>query len=847
MPTSLKILGSLILILAVLAAGLWGFWAWFSRQALPKTSGDLTFAGLREPVEIIRDEFGVPHIYARNAHDLFFGLGLTHAQERFWQMEFERRTAAARLSEIFGETTLETDIYLRHFDFVDATTQAYALLDDTSRSVVDAYTEGVNAYISGRKPAQLGLEFSLLGVQGVNFEIEPWTPVDAMIWGEMLVFDQSDRLRSELRNLDLLFAVGETRYLDFRPPYREDRPVIIPTEELASRLPGNPTAVRLPGLGPAEQRYLAGLLQRMDRLELGPAQLAHLGLTGSSGSNSFAVSGKLTTTGMPMLANDPHMSVNMPALWFEVGLHCLEKTPECPYNLRGFSLPGVPVVLIGHNDRIAWGLTNASFDAEDVFIERINPQNPDQYEVNGAWVDMDIRREEIKVRGRAEPVVIFIRSTRNGLVASDRMIDQKPFAYESDQPQPFALSYAWTALGPVQSVRAGLMLNRAQNWDDFLAAAQYFEAGKQNWLYADVDGNIGYVMPGKVPVRAGGDGTLPVPGWNDDFRWTGFIPFEQAPKILNPAEGFIATANNPQVRAEVYPYLLGVFHDRGQRAERITEMLQNDLDGITQEDMIAVQTDNKSLSAEEIIPYLKGLNFSTPEMETARNTLLNWDAQMTMDSSEAALFNLFWVQLIQAIYADEIPENRMPTGESYTSDYVAALLEKPQDLWWDDLTTPDVVETRDDILQRAFESAYLQGVEDFGRDVSQWQWGNLHQITFRNATLGSSGIALIENIFNRGPFPVNGSESVIQKTCWNAQDPYQVTCIPALRQVIDLSDLSNSKMIHSVGQSGHPMDAHYGDFIDDWRFFRYHPNNWTRTEAESGPHSILVLQPTGQD
>jgi penicillin amidase len=847
MSKFIKIFGSLVLILALLAVGLWGFWAWFSRQALPKTSGSLAAAGLHAPVEIVRDAYDVPHIYAHDAHDLFYALGYTHAQERFWQMEFERRTAAGRLSEILGDATLETDIYLRHFGFVESTSQAYQLLDDVSRASVDAYADGVNAYISERKPAQLGLEFALLGLQGVDFEIEPWTPVDAMIWGEMLIFDQSDRLRSELRNLDLLFAVGETRYLDFLPPYREDRPVIIPTEEMGSGQEETPLAGVLTEMGSGEISYLANLLQHMDRLELGPAQLADLGLMGGAGSNSFAVSGALAVTGTPMLANDPHMSVNMPALWYEVGLHCLEKTSECPYNLRGFSLPGVPVILIGHNDRIAWGLTNAYFDAEDVFIEHINPQNPNQYEVNGEWVDMDIRREEIQVRGRTEPVVIFVRTTRNGLVASDRMVDQKPFAYEDDQLQLYALSYAWTALGPVQSVRAGLMLNRAQNWEDFLAAAQYFEAGKQNWLYADVDGNIGYVMPGKVPIRAGGDGMLPVPGWNDDYRWTGFIPFEQAPKVFNPSQGFIVTGNNPQLRAEDYPFLLGVIHDRGQRAERITEMLQADTDGITQEDMIAIQTDNKSLSAEEIIPYLKGLSFSTPEMETARNTLLNWDAQMTMDSSDAALFNMFWVQLIRGIYADEIPENRLPTGESYTSDYVATLLESPQDLWWDDITTPDVVETRDDILIRAFETAYLQGVDELGRDLTQWQWGDLHQITFRNATLGSSGIALIENIFNRGPFPVNGSESVVQKTCWNAQDPYQVTCIPALRQVIDLGDLSNSLMVHSVGQSGHPMDAHYDDFIDDWRLFRYHPSNWTREQAESGAHSTLVLQPDGQE
>ncbi len=840
MSRTLKVLGVIVLIIAILAVSLWGVWTWFTRQAIPKRSGTLKVTGLSQPVDIVRDANGVPHIYAQTAEDLFFAQGFVHAQERFWQMEFQRRTAAGRLSEIFGETTLETDKYLRHFGFARLTELSYQLLDPDSRRVVDAYTAGVNAYIQDRSPSRLGLEFGFLGLQGVDINIEPWTPVDSMIWSEMLIFDQSDQLRSELRDMEMLATLGEDRYMDLRPEYRADRPVIIPSEELDYLGASQPAPVNL---GKAEIAYLTSLLQRMERLELGPAQLADLGLGSSSGSNSFVVGGDLTSTGMPFLANDPHMSVNMPALWYEIQMQCAEKTEDCPYNFRGFSLPGVPGILIGYNDRIAWGLTNAAFDAEDVFIERINPANPDQYEVNGAWVDMEVRREEIKVRGQDNPEVIFVRSTRNGVVATDGMISWKPFTYENGQPQPYALSYAWTALQPVQSIRAVLQVIKAQNYEEFVDALRYFEAGKQNWLYADVDGNIGYVMPGNVPLRAGGDGSLPVPGWNDDYIWTGYIPYEQAPRAYNPEQGFIATANNPQVVAADYPYLLGIFQDRGQRAERITEMIQGDTDGITIEDMIAIQTDNKSISAEEIIGYLKGLEFSDPAMESARNSLLNWDAQMTMDSPEAALFNIFWVHLLYGIYADDLPEAQIPRGESFSADYVSALLPQPEAGWWDDRTTADKVETRDDILVRSFEAAYQEGTQNYGSDWTKWRWGDLHTITFRNATLGRSGIGLIENIFNRGPFPTNGSELVIQKTCWSVQIPYEVGCIPALRQVVDLGDLSNTRLIHSVGQSGHPMDSTYDNFIDDWANFRYHSANWTREEAEAGRHSLLVLEP----
>ena len=840
MSKTVKRLGISLAVLAVIALALGGGFYWFTRQAHPDTDGRLQVSGLIQPVEIVRDEYGVAHIYASTPEDLFFAQGYVHAQERFWQMEFQRRTASGRLSEIFGQTTLATDRYLRHFGFYDLTRQSYEMLGDEARRVVDAYTAGVNAYISAREPAQLGLEFALLGLQGVKIEIEPWTPVDAMIWAEMMIYDQASRL-DELDNIDLLAAVGEQGYADLNPAYRPDRPVIVPTEDLGKTTRLN--SARPAGLGAAELDYLLALRAAWVDRQPVPPELAGLGFGLLGGSNSFAVSGSRTVSGKPLLANDPHMSVNAPALWYEIGMHCVEKSPACIYNFRGFSLPGVPGVLIGHNDRIAWGLTNASFDAEDVFVERLNPENPNQYQVNGEWVDMHVRREEIKVRGQDGPVVVLVRSTRNGVLASDFMTDQDQFAYDRGDLQLYALSYAWTALQPIRSVEAVLGVLRAQNWDEFSEALRLFDAGKQNWLYADVDGNIGYIMPGKVPIRAGGDGSLPVPGWNDDYIWTGFIPYEELPRTFNPAQGFIATANNPQVRAKDYPYLINTSQDRGQRAQRISELIQNDPDGVSLEDMILIQTDNLSLSALEIIPYLEDLRFDDPLVGLGRDRLLTWDVQMTMDSPEAALFNIFWARLLAATFHDQLPASRYPSGQHQDSDAVYYLLQQPDSQWWDDLATPEHTESRDDILVKAFQEAYAEGVEKLGADVGKWRWGELHTIYYQHATLGRSGIGLIENIFNRGPFPTHGSESVVQKTCWSAVNPYQVSCIPALRQVIDLSDLSNSRMIHSLGQSGHPMHPQYDHFIDAWRTFEYHPSNWLRLQAEAGDHDLLVLEP----
>lgn len=830
-------------VVAVLGVVLFGSWRWFSRQAIPKTEGTLSVPGLSAPVDIVRDEFGVAHIYATNTEDLFFAEGYTHAQERFWQMEFQRRTASGRLSEIFGDTTLETDRYLRHFGFRQSTEEAYAMLDDESRRAIDAYAAGVNAYIADRSPSQLGLEFALLGLQGTDITIEPWTPVDSMIWAYMMIFDQGNQPNGDVDVANEIGYMGRERYEDLQPPYRDDRPTIIQSSELdyLGALDSSPLAQ----LSNDELQYLVDAGRQNPTLGAMPEQLVRIISPYGSGSNSFAVGGAMTDTGLPYLANDPHMGVNMPALWYEVGMHCVEKTAECPYEFRGFSLPGVPGILIGHNDRIAWGLTNAYFDAEDVFIERINPDNPNQYEVDGEWVDMELRREEIRVQGQEEPVVFNVRETRNGVIASDSQVDASRFGANDEGTQPYALSFAWTALEPVQSVRAIHMINRAQNWDDFLKAAQYFDAGKQNLLYADVDGNIGYVMPGKVPIRAGGDGTVPVPGWNDNFRWTGYIPFDRLPQVFNPEQGFIVTANNPQVRAEDYPYFLSAVHDMGQRAARITNLIEGDVAPITIPDMVAIQTDVGSLSALELIPYLQGLTISDPETAAARDLLVRWGGQMHKDSQESALYNLFWVRLMANTYNDELPSDYFPDGGDASADSMYWLMQDPQNAWWDDARTADVVEDRDAVLLRSLTEAIADGKAQLGDDMSKWRWGDLHLITFQNATLGSSGIGIIENIFNRGPFPTSGSESVPSKTCWNANVGYEVRCIPALRQIIDLSNLDNSLMVQSVGQSGHPMDKHYDDQIDLWLNFEYHPSNWSRETAEAGPHELLTLQPAG--
>ncbi len=838
-----KIVVGILVAVVVIAIVLFVVFRWFTTQALPKTRGTVQVQGVTAPIEIVRDEYGVAHIYADTSYDLFFGQGYVHAQERFWQMEFQRRVAAGRLSEFFGDATLETDRYLRHFGFPELAQQDYDNLDSVAKATIDAYTDGVNAYIKDRSPAQLGLEFGLISLMGAEVKVEPWTPVSSLSWVYMMILDQSGLggTAEDILNADLLNAVGQEKYADLFHAFREDRPVIIPTEELQKmNIPtvskdADPLAYHF-GLQVPDQTALARALIQ--------TPLAAVGLGLNGGSNSFVISGDKTTTGNPILANDTHMLIQAPSLFYEVGLHCREKSEACPIELRGFSLAGIAGILIGHNDRIAWGLTNAAFDAEDVFIEKVNPENPDQYEVNGEWVDMGIRQEEIWVSGQTEPELLTVRTTRHGIVASDAMIDPLEYNLGSDLPDPYAIVYAATTLQPIRSLQAVFDVNLAQDWDEFYEALRLFDAGKQNWLYADVDGNIGLITPGLVPIRANGDGTLPVPGWNDDYAWTGYIPYEDMPKTLNPEKGFVVTANQPQVSAEDYPYNLGLRQDRGQRAQEVNRCLAAVSGSIAIEDVMACQTDNRSLNAQEVIPYLQSLQLSEAAA-AARDRLLAWDTAMDMESGEAVIYNYFWRELQAQIFHDQLPERHWPHGGTGIADVVYFILQDPASEWWDDVST-GTVEDRDTILASSFEVGFAQAVEDLGDDVDKWRWGELHTIVFDHPTLGQTGISLIDNIFNAGPYETGGSALVPQNTAWDPlSGNFEVAWIPHIREVIDLGNLSNSWMIHQLGQSGHPMSDQYDNMADKWRFFEYIPTNWDREDAEAGKSRLLTLEPAG--
>jgi len=841
---------SILVILGLLAGLLPGvIIPSLAKRSFPQTSGELQLSELNAPVQIYRDGMGIAHIYASTRHDLFFAQGYVHAQERFWQMDFWRHIGSARLSEMFGKSQLKTDSFLRTLGWRQLAEQEYAMLSPESKALLDDYAAGVNAYLQGRQPVEVSLEYAILtGLLNRSYQIEPWTPVHSLTWAKAMAWDLRGNMGAEIERAILLKTFSPQQVDELFPPYPGDHPTIVGDTSADS---GQATPAASLPVSPAES---AALEQAAANLQaLNPV----LGKGGAGiGSNSWVIGGDRTVSGKPLLANDPHLGIQMPSIWFQIGLHCAPKTADCPYEVAGFSFAGVPGVVIGHNERIAWGFTNLGPDVMDLYVEKLNPDNPNQYEVNGQWVDMTLREETIQVAG-AKPVTITVRSTRHGPLISDTygpLLDTlepessaTPFKDRAgiDLPAQYAIALRWTALDANPIFEAIWGFDKAANWDEFRQAARYFTVPAQNLVYADVDGNIGYQTPGAIPIRAKGNGQAPVPGWTDDYEWQGFIPFEELPSVFNPAEGYIVTANN-QASPRDYPYLITTDWDYGFRARRIVDMVLQAPGPIDAAYIQTMQGDSKSLNAETLVPLLLQVNLPAEQAAIRDQYFKNWDYQEKMDSPSAALFETFYWDLIGATFYDEpFPEDYLPSGGSRFYEVMRNLVKQPDSAWWDDVSTPDVKENRDDMLAKAFAQALKCDIciQKFGKDIANWRWGELHSATFRNATLGKSGIGLIENMFNRGPYPTSGGESLVNATGWDVGDSFEVNWLPSMRMIVDLSALDASQTVHTTGQSGHAYAPHYVDMADLWRNLQYYPMWWEQSSIEKNAESLLTLRP----
>jgi penicillin amidase len=796
----LKALATVIIVLLVVLLLVASGGYVFVRRSFPKTDGTIQIAGLKSRVEVYRDQHGIPHLYADNLEDLFFTQGYVHAQDRLWQMEFNRRIGNGTLSEVLGETTLSTDRFLRTMGLRRAAEADWAALEAETRLALESYAAGVNAFIESHED-RLPLEFTILG-----FKPAPWTPLDSLVWGKVMAWDLGSNWETELLWAKLVDKLGKEKVQELLPPYPDQAPFIVP-----------PEVKSYAGLG-------AGILDEYARAK------AFLDWGGEGvGSNNWVVDGAKTTTGMPLLANDPHLGLGLPSIWYEMGLH------GGGFDVVGASFPGAPCIIIGHNQHIAWGVTNVGPDVQDLYIEKINPTNPHQYQVQGQWEDMEVVQEEIKVKGRDEPVLLEVRLTCHGPIIND--------VAESLEDSPEALAFRWTALEGGQLFQSVYMLNQARNWEEFRAALRYWGVPAQNFVYADVEGNIGYQMPGNIPIRANGQGLVPVPGWTEEYEWTGYIPFDELPSAYNPATRFIVTANN-KVVPDDYPYFISYEWSAPYRAQRVVHLLTAK-DKLSVQDFGQIQADTYSIPGEKLVPYLLASEPQGTLEEQAMEHLRAWDFRAEADSPGAAIFQVFYLKLVENTLADEL-------GEEMFEDYLdrgefhrmalERLMEQPASPWFDDVSTPEV-ERRDEIVQRSFKGAIAYLSDRFGDTPSRWTWGRLHTMTFVHNPLGQSGIGPLEKLFNRGPIPARGSGYTVDAASFDDTEPFAMNFGVSYRQIIDLGDWGNSLFIHTTGQSGYPLHRHYADMMAPWQAVEYHPMHFDKASIEADKEGVLVLTP----
>lgn len=919
----------LVLVLALVAGvGYGAYWSISTvRASFPQTTGSVQLAGLGGKVEVKRDGHGIPQIYADTDEDLFRAQGFVQAQDRFWEMDVRRHMTSGRLSEMFGPSQVETDAFLRTLGWRRVAQQEYdTKLSAETKKFLQAYSEGVNAYLKGRSPEEISVEYAALAFTG-DYKPEPWSPVDSVAWLKAMAWDLRGNMEDEIDRSLLTSRLSEKQIKDLYPAYPFDRNQPIVREGGISQVTGkfDPSAEPSDlqdgstgtGTGAADgtgteagtgtgtgsdagtgtgtssaSDAVSGVNSQLsalsDSLDAVPALLGPSG--NGIGSNSWVVSGKYTTTGKPLLANDPHLAPQLPSLWYQMGLHCRQASAKCQYDVAGYTFSGMPGVVIGHNQDIAWGFTNLGADVTDLYLEKLSG---DSYLVGSDEKQLTTRKEVIKVAGGASKT-ITVRSTGHGPLISDRSDELEKVGEKApvsnaapDRGSGYGVALQWTALQPGNTMDAVFDLNRAKDFPSFRKAAKKFEVPSQNMIYADTKGHIGYQAPGRIPVRAEGDGSTPAPGWDPDYKWTGYIPFDELPYEFDPDRGYIVTANQAVIDDDTYPYLLTEDYGYGTRSRRINDLIESKIHGggkISTEDMRTMQTDNSSEIAKLLTPYLLKIDISDPHVREAQKLLEGWDYTQEPDSGAAAYFNAVWRNVLKLAFGNKLPkelrvegeclsvrpadstapdddleervrecgmrdaDSAQPDGGDRWSEVVRRLLKDEDNAWWQSprTRTEPATDNRDALLGRAMDDARWELTAELGKDASSWSWGRLHQLTLKNQTLGTAGPSLLQSVLNRGPWNLGGGEAAVNATGWNAAGGYEVVWVPSMRMVVNVGDWDESRWINLTGASGHAYNAHYTDQTDKWANgelldWAYSPDAVSATAADT-----LTLVPAGE-
>jgi len=814
------------------------------RMPLPDHEVDVSGLPLTDFVEVIRDERGIPHIYGTNVGDILFAQGYVHAQDRFWQLEFWSHLSTGRLASLIGEPGVGADLLFRTFGFNRVALEEYENLPPEFKQDLIHYTDGINAYIESRPQNRLSLEHFFLQFINPEYKVGTYEPYYPLAWAKMMAYDLNGNFEQEIRNSKTYNTLTPEIAELLRPPYPDEHPYIVEEWE------GKGSFTSVGKSNNIEQLYQALFIKYVTK---------DLQTNQALGSNSWAISGEHTESGLPLLANDPHLSVQLPAIWYENGLHCYPKNRDCELDVVGFSFAGSPYIVIGHNSHIAWGFTNMGPDVQDLFVEKINPSNPNQYEVDGEWRDMDRITEIIEVAG-SEPIVIEVRSTHHGPIVSDRSYpvnlnpeeDQVSFADEAriELPDNFSVSLSWPALIPGNTFVGIRDFNYAKNWEEFRDASKLFEVPAQNLLYADVDGNIAYQSPGKLPIRAEGlVGDLPIPGWLSENDWQGFVPFEELPYTINPSSGYIITANQSVHPEQPWPN----YYARGYRAEAIERVINQYIsEKISVDDMEAMQINNFDYSAAYILPYVFNNVYVDSNILTAMKewAISETKFEMNKDSSGAAAWAVFYKNFAEQTFEELVVTDNLgneislqPGNSDSTSEIIRALLKDPNHILWDDINTPQK-ENLTDILERALLLADERIVELFDTDdYDKWSWGELHTITYPTNLLGEAGIPILTNLVNIGPVEAGGSSFAINSTDWGFGEDFTIGSYPSMRMVVDLSNFDNSRTILPSGQSGHVMSKYYDDQVENWIENNMYILNFSREQVELNQKEYMFLRP----
>ncbi len=772
------------------------------RRPVPAPNGRLAVDGLHAPVEIIRDEWGVPHIYAAGEHDLFFAQGFAHAQDRLFQMDLNRRLGLGRMAEITGPLGVPLDKFARYLGWPRAAQAQATGTDAATAAVMDAYAAGVNAFIATQP---LPAEFKVLA-----YRPEPWDALATSAWGTVLAWGLSCNWETELLRAWLLDEMGPERAADLTPVYAENYQTTLPDEQVGRRL--------AEGLIGAFRETVAH----------GPVGLPIFGH--GLGSNNWVVSDARTASGRPHLANDPHLPPVFPTIWY--ANHLIGGG----YNVTGFTLPGVPGVVIGHNEHCAWGITNAFPDIQDVYIERFHPDDPARYEVDGEWRAAEVAEETIAVRGLRN-VHITVRATGNGPVFSDVLPGE-----HAD------LSYNWSLFHGGNHLRAILATNKARHWDEFYEGLRHWTFPSQNVVYADTSGAIAYAMPGLVPRRRKGDGLSPVPGWTTAFGWDGWIPFEELPVYVDPPEGFIATANNCMA-GDSYPHLLTGEWMPDYRVRRIRELLAG-RPNITLDDQRHIQTESVSLMARRFLAAALPVLSETSDLDDGQRDALRrlaaWDGDMDAGSIPATLAFGWQVHFSRAALTQAVGEARAETLLARKTDVGFPLMPFYEigyelTLRWLEGDRPGWIDDVRPLLRPALARTLEVLRREYGDDPAGWTWGVLHRVAFEHEMARIPGIG---RLWKPVTVPASGDGySINQSDVTPHFPPDPVTVIASCRLIIDVGAWDESLASLPGGQSGHPASHHYQDRIAEWGDGRYFPLLFSRERVVRASAGAWRLTP----